>query len=282
MDKTDILIFDVGLGQCVFVYPHGHHDYSMLVDGGHQNNFHPIDYLMKRNYIGNEIPNFTLTNFDEDHFSSLPYIKNKVRVRTISFPKNLNTEELRSLKQLPHSPALDAICDIKDKYIYPSKDYNPPYTKVTFYLEKHHLERYDTNNLSQVVFIEDYDSVICISGDLEDRGWHTMLQLEPNLKAWLARTNIFIASHHGRENGYHPEIFEYCKPECIVISDKGIIHDTQREMTTLYGSHVIGAGVAFNGDFENIRKVLTTRSDGHIFIQLLPKGIREYKSFKHE
>ena len=282
MSKTDILIFDVGLGQSIFVYPYGHSDYAMMVDCGHQEPFHPIDFLVKGNYVKTQIPNLTLTNFDEDHFSGLPYLRSKVKIRSISFSKNLSTQELRSLKQLPHSRALDVVCEMKDRYVNSWREYNPPYTKAIFHLEKHHLDRHNTNNLSQVVFVEHYDSVICISGDLEDRGWHAMLQHEPNLKAWLARTNIFIASHHGRENGYHPEVFEYCKPECVVISDKGIVHETQRDMTTLYGTHIKGTGIILNDDSANRRKVLTTRNDGHLSIQLQPNGVRVYKNFKHE
>lgn len=29
----------------------------------------------------------------------------------------------------------------------------------------------------------------------------------------LAEVNVFVASHHGRENGYCEEVFQYCKPE---------------------------------------------------------------------
>jgi len=143
-------------------------------------------------------------------------------------------------------------------------------------MQKHHLDQYDTNNLSQVVFVEHLGTVICVPGDIEQKGWVALLKEEPTIKDWLRKTNVFIASHHGRENGYHADVFTYCKPECIIISDKGIVHETQKDMSALYGTHVTGNGVPFNG---NLRKILTTRNDGHLWLQLLPVGSRTYRNF---
>ncbi len=283
MERTDILIFDVGLGQSIFVYPHSHPTYGMLVDCGNVEGFEPIDFLIKKGYIANNtLSNLTLTNYDQDHFSGVPYLRSKVGIYTVTFAPNLTSPEIKDLKEKPHTDALQHVCYVKDIYIHPVPAYAPPFVKQTFYLQKEDLESHDTNNLSQIVFIEHNDSVICISGDLEEKGWKTLLEKQPGIKTWLARTNIFIASHHGRDNGYYPEIFSYCKPECIIISDKGIIHDTQRNMSSVYGEHVTGTGVSFNDDLSNKRKVLTTRDDGHIWVQLHPGGNRIYRNFIHE
>ena len=282
MEKTDILIFDVGLGQSIFVYPHSDPTYGMLVDCGNVEGFEPIDFLIKKGYIVNNIlSNLTLTNYDQDHFSGAPYLRSKVGIHTVTFASNLTSLEIKELKEKPHTDALQHVCYVKDTYIYPVPAYAPPYIKQTFHLQKGDLESHDTNNLSQIVFIEYNNSVICISGDLEEKGWKALLEKQPGIKTWLARTNIFIASHHGRDNGYCPEIFSYCKPECIIISDKGIMHDTQRNMSSVYGEHVAGAGVYFNNNLSK-RKVLTTRDDGHIWVQLHPGGSRIYRNFTHE
>jgi hypothetical protein len=90
-----------------------------------------------------------------------------------------------------------------------------------------------------------------------------------NLKA----TTVFVASHHGRENGYHESVFEFCKPECIIISDKPIVHETQVDMASTYARHVDGAGVLFG---DRRRQVLSTRNDGHIHMVFSPNGDREY------
>lgn len=281
MEKMDILIFDVGLGQSIFVYPHSQPEYGMLVDCGHTEDFHPIDFLLRKRYITDTLHNLTLTNYDQDHFSGLPYLRSKVKIKSVNFAKNLTSQEIKNLKET-HTTALEHVCYIKDTYTSSISDYNPPYKKAVFHLEKEHLDNYDTNNLSQIVFIEYFGTTICISGDLEQKGWEIMLEKYPGLKEWLKHTHVFIASHHGRENGYHPEVFSHCKPECIIISDKGIVHDTQRDMASVYGDHIHGHGIHFNNDAQNPRKVLTTRSDGHLWLHLPLIGIRNYRNFKHD
>ena len=117
----------------------------------------------------------------------------------------------------------------------------------------------DTNNLSLVSFIH-YDGMgIIIPGDLEREGWLKLLQ-DSQFCSNLARVNIFIASHHGRENGYCEAVFKYCSPDIFVISDKEIVHDTQ---DNVYATHA--SGVPFNNNSDT-RYVLTTRSDGSIRI----------------
>lgn len=117
----------------------------------------------------------------------------------------------------------------------------------------------DTNNLSIVSFVY-YDGLgIVFPGDLEKKGWETLLKQE-QFKDNLRRTNIFVASHHGRENGYCEEVFEYCKPEIVIISDKEVVHETQKNCYAKQAS-----GISWNGGPER-RYVLTTRSDGVITI----------------
>lgn len=100
------------------------------------------------------------------------------------------------------------------------------------------------------------------------------------VKNWLQKTNIFIASYHGRENGYHPEIFKYCRPYCIIFSDKSVIHDTQKNMAATYAKHVIEDGIEFTPTAGGIlnRKVLTTRNDGHILITVGESGDATFKA----
>ncbi len=286
MEKTDILVFDVGMGQSIFIYPHLHPEYGTLIDCGNTDGFEPIDFLLKNGFIPKHADNGTdvlhnlmLTNYDQDHFSGLPYLRSKVQIRTVNFATNLSSSDIRSLKEPPHTNALEHACNVKDTYIQTAQNYNPPYVRNIFSLQKTDLGTCDTNNLSQVLFVEQYGSLICISGDLEIEGWNTLLRTQPTIKALLARTNIFVASHHGRLNGYCSMVFNHCKPECIIISDKGIIHDTQRNMSGLYGGHVVAEGVSLNGSV--LKKVLTTRDLGHIWIQLAPGGSRTYRNFSH-
>jgi beta-lactamase superfamily II metal-dependent hydrolase len=257
----------------------------MFIDCGHDDDFHPIDHIIEylpkdekgKYYLGN----LTLTNYDHDHFSSLPYLKNKVKIKTVNFPKNLSVEDLVDLKD-EITEALQAVFDIKERYTGTAKNHEPPYVKKIFHLTIDELENANvpvtTNHLSQLVFIKYGGKTICISGDLERPSWEIILK-KKGVKDCLQTTNIFFASHHGRRNGYCADVFNYCKPECIIISDKEIVHGTQESMSQVYAKHIIGNGIVFNsGSTKTRRKVITTRSDGHILINLDTNGNFEFIS----
>lgn len=279
---TDFFIFDVGLGQSIFAYPRSAPEYGLLIDCGNTQDFEPVDYLLKHNFLpNNTLTNLTLTNYDQDHFSGLPYLWSKVNVRSVRFAKNLTSDQLKQLKAQPHTAALKKTCDVKELYTHSADWYQPPFRKVVFSLSLSDLAGFDTktltNNLSQVVFIQHNDSIMCIAGDLEEAGWKMLLAKQPVIKDWLKATNVFVASHHGRGNGYCPDVFCDCNLDCVIISDKGIVHDTQRNMTSIYGGHV-KTGVTCNNC---TRKVLTTRDDGHIWVRFAPGGARSFGTFQH-
>jgi len=282
----DILIFNVELGQCVFFYPRNNLDYAMMVDCGNTQQFNPVDFLITKNFLlynsseGKHIlNNLTLTNYDHDHFSGLPYLRSKVKINSVDFPRNLTSTEVKKLKPVL-TDALREVADIMDVYTVEIADYNTPFTKHCYYLHKSDFPNtaIDTNKLSQLVFVTYNGTRICIPGDLTTPAWEKHL-LNNNVHILLRGTDILIAPHHGREDGYNEKIFNYCKPECIILSDTFIKHDTQQGMTQLYASKVNGNGIFFNDNTQNPRKTLTTRSDGHLWIRIEDNQSRVYRSF---
>jgi len=256
----------------------------MLIDCGHEDDFHPIDHIIDLLPKENGKPvlgNLTLTNYDHDHFSGITYLVNKVKINTVNFPDNLTSDDLIYIKD-DLTPALLAIIDIKNRYTGTAQGHTPPYKTIIFHLTVEELKNANvpvtTNNLSQMVFIKYGGKVICLTGDLEKPSWELMLK-KASVRQLLKETNIFFASHHGRRNGYCADVFEYCKPECIIISDKEIIHGTQESMSQIYAKHVFGNGIEFRSNNNvNIRKVITTRSDGHVLINLSEDGDFEFIS----
>jgi hypothetical protein len=94
---------------------------------------------------------------------------------------------------------------------------------------------------------------------------HGCVVVERPIRFGFPNTDILVASHHGRTKGYCKEVFDYCQPQPVVMSDKSIVHDTQL-MAQVYHNEVIkhhpqGVIVATTG---KRRHVLTTRRDGHI------------------
>jgi beta-lactamase superfamily II metal-dependent hydrolase len=284
------VVFNVRLGQCVAFLPVNHLEYMTFIDCGHEDDFHPIDFI-NENVEGllkeagkTVLGNLTLTNYDHDHFSGLPYLRTKAKIRTTRFSKNLSSADLIELKD-EITDALEEVLDIKGTYTQTAQNHNPPYVKKLFSLTKDELEAagvpITTNHLSQIVFFTYRERTICISGDLEEPSWELMLR-KSQVRELLQKTDIFFASHHGRKNGYCERVFDYCAPECVIISDKEIVHGTQESMSQKYAKHVTGDGVIFkSGLTSNKRKVISTRSDGHILINLHPNGSFEYISLQN-
>lgn len=281
----DIVIFNVELGQCVFFYPRNDKpEYGLMVDCGNTPQLEPIDKILEWNWLPEQIntkppkkilKNLTITNYDQDHFSGLPYLRTKVSIETTRLPKNISSEDLRQLKEKITKP-IEAMIKLKNN-AGDSVTLNTPYTKNTYYLEQSDFpgEKIDTNKLSQIVFVSYKGTCMCIPGDLTTDAWEKHLR-NKNVQTKLSQTQIFIASHHGHEDGFNSNVFEYCKPEVIILSDKDIVHKTQDGQTQNYAGQVKGEGILLNGKF---RKVLTTRSDGHLWIRIEDNGSREYKSF---
>jgi beta-lactamase superfamily II metal-dependent hydrolase len=253
----EIKIFDVSHGFCSLVTADNGN--RILFDCGHNNitGFRPSSYF--RNERIPLINRFFITNFDEDHISDLPNISTPIEIFHVN--KSISCSELFNLKQQSGgtvSPGMQALLNMMNSCgpdVYGFSEFSD--VEIESY-NNYYPNFDDTNNLSLVTFIH-YDGInIIFPGDLEKKGWDSLLSNQ-SFRDHLSRVNIFIASHHGRENGYNEEIFEYCSPEIIIISDESIKYDTQ---DVDYKKH--SKGIPW--DDRNTRYVLTTRNDGMITI----------------
>jgi hypothetical protein len=66
------------------------------------------------------------------------------------------------------------------------------------------------------------------------------------------------------------KVFNFCRPQTVVISDKPIVHDTQRTVPD-YRAMVQDAGVVVRTTMKR-RHVLTTRRDGWIQFEADDRG----------
>lgn len=122
----------------------------------------------------------------------------------------------------------------------------------------------DENNLSMAVFLKCHGIGVMFTGDLEDDGFRALLKREDFRQAFL-QTRIYVASHHGRENGCCEEVVPYLRyVNYVIISDKGYQHDTQQTMPFY---RRIAKGGPFRGE---TRFVLTTRRDKTITFDFSP------------
>jgi beta-lactamase superfamily II metal-dependent hydrolase len=255
-------IFDVAHGFCAYIIADNGN--TILVDCGHndETGFYPADYLLAKNCTG--IESLFVLNYDEDHVSGLPRLrayKNRLPVTVLYGNKSISPEQLRALKERggPLGSGMKALLEMMAEYRFDVVSY-PLYPSVeikTFCNPYPTFE--ETNNLSLVLFVQYPGLSLIFPGDLEKAGWQNLLK-NNEFRNRLASVNVFVASHHGRENGYAKEAFEICKPQVVIVSDEQKQYDTQE---TDYSVHASGIPDSTKG---GVRKVLTTRKDGMLLI----------------
>lgn len=124
------------------------------------------------------------------------------------------------------------------------------------------------NNYSIVVVISYAGSTVVIPGDNEASSWKSLLEGAGFVSA-ISNTNVYVTAHHGRESGYHADLFKHFKPSLCVVSDTT---DIPTSATDKYTYHAQGWNV-YNretGKYEP-RKTVTTRSDDAIYIKCWPE-----------
>lgn len=232
-----------------------------LFDCGHGSASRPSFYLPALGITS--IRRFFVTNYDEDHISDLLAVRSNLYIEILTRNASLTSAQIRLLKAPPISPAMNELLLMIDSF---TGGVSPQHLEPLGLSARVFYNSYpaftETNNLSLLIFLDVGGVSFVIPGDLQQDGWLCLLgNLE--VRRLLARVNIFIASHHGRENGYCKEVFDYCKPSLIVMSDSAIEHDTQK-MASVYSQHAQGQW--FNaGSGQQWRKVVTTRNDGNIY-----------------
>lgn len=252
-----VTVHDVGHGLCIsLTHQNGN---VMLWDCGHSEENRPSSFLPASSLA--KVDYFFVTNYDEDHISDLPDLRGSLNIRSLYRNKTISSAELRALKRQsgPITPAMEAMLKMIDTYtggpLTPAPEF--PGVRFTTFCNTYSPQFPDTNDISLVTFLQCGSTKFIIPGDLERSGWDALLDRQ-NFVDELRDVNVFIASHHGRENGYHEDVFDVCQPHVVIFSDSEIQHATQ-EMSQAYAAHA--SGVTFNG---STRYVLSTRSDGSL------------------
>ncbi|MDE0084543.1 MAG: hypothetical protein OXU23_02455 [Candidatus Poribacteria bacterium] len=226
----------------------------LLFDCGYSQTCYPSKYLWEQGI--RVIRRFFITNYDEDHIANLPEVRQFFKIETITRNCSVNSDELLTLKTHPISDAMQELLKMIDNFTgeVAIGQFQSEGIQVQIFYNLYPTFT-DTNNLSLLTFLDIGEVCFALTGDLERSGWIELLK-KPVICELLKRVNVFVASHHGRESGYCREVFDYCCPRFIIMSDGPVEYDTQK-MAGVYGQHAIGG--LFNGQK---RKVLTTRKDG--------------------
>ena len=251
-------ILNVDHGFCAYAV--GSNGGVLLFDCGHSSANRPSTCLPARSITS--IRRFFVTNYDEDHISDLLAVRQNLDIKVLTRNSSMTSAQIRSLKIQPISPAMTELLGMIDSFTgcVTAEQLEPAGLRVWFFHNDYPTFT-DTNNLSLLTFLDVGGVSFVLGGDLERAGWLTLLE-NPHVQGLLKRVDVFVVSHHGRESGYCPEVFSYCKPRSVVMSDGPIQHDTQL-MASTYAQHASGESFSTPSGRE-MRKVVTTRKDGNI------------------
>jgi beta-lactamase superfamily II metal-dependent hydrolase len=252
-------ILNVEHGFCAYAV--GSDGGTLLFDCGHGPANRPSTCLPARGITS--IRRFFVTNYDEDHISDLVAVRRNLTIEALTRNASMTSAEIRSLKAPPISPAMNELLGMVDSYTGAVAPHQlEPVGLQIWFFHNNYPTFTDTNNLSLLTFLNVGNVSFVLGGDLERAGWLELLR-NPQVQGLLGRVDVFVASHHGRESGYCAEVFDYCKPRLVVISDGPIQYDTQI-MASTYAQHALGEWFRTPSGRE-LRKVVTTRNDGNIY-----------------
>ena len=269
----DIQIFDVDQGFCAALSTKDHH--TILIDFGHntRSGFNPAQYLLQQNCTSLDC--LIVPAYGKEHLAGLSDFLRQTLVEGLA------------IHFLAANPSLEADqfhqLDVANQRFTNAiaTDQNSQGKQISQSVKIHGIDcsffwnNYpdfqDAHNLSLVTFVSYRDINIIFPSDLEADGWRALLKHD-EFRDRLRHVNMFVAANHGREASYCPEVFDYCSPELIVISNE--LHQrVSPQMLNQYQNHAKGCP-----DGVCDQKLLTTHEHGTITISKFLDRLRFVKT----
>ena len=245
---------------------------NIVIDLGAGDTFSPLQHL-RQNGI-QKLDHVTITHPHMDHIDDILNF-DWLTPGTLLTPKHLTEEDIRGGNSKASEEAEAKIrkyLEIRRRYsgtLTPQEDVCLPANNGDVSIQSFVPTQSSLGNLNNhsVVTVLEYSGVkILIPGDNESASWEELLGQQRFVNA-IADTNVLVASHHGRESGFYRPLFDHFQPLITLISD-GRAVDTSA--TNRYSALTKGWKVSRRNDFQQQRKCVTTRNDGHIEVTITP------------
>jgi beta-lactamase superfamily II metal-dependent hydrolase len=262
-----IFVHDVGHGHSIHAFtPNGQ---VVVVDLGCSSQFSPLEWLRKKT---NTIDSLIISHPHGDHIDEIERLSaHGFTVRQLWRPRWLTEEDVRKANQKTYAQKLDTYFEMNNQYtglIASGTLVGDPAVSGGVCIQQFASRECGTSNINNHsgVIVFTYQGVkVIIPGDNEPPSWKALLEL-PEFVSAIDGAHVFLASHHGRESGYHSELFKCMKPKLCLVSD-GRVQDT--DATSRYSGHAAGWNVRSRSDNSSVqRSCLTTRSDGTIVMKV--------------
>lgn len=264
-----LVFWDVQHGSSTYIRtPNGTHLVQDLGTGSYDEgeNFSPLLHL-KNKYSVSRLDYVIITHPHKDHIEDIINFY-ELSPKTLLRPKNIPKEDIeKNIK--------DNDKEIFDKYFEIDQNYNHPVVidpadpsnnggvDIKFFVPN----SCSTSNLNNqsVVTVVSYEGIkVILPGDNESCSWNELLSRN-DFKEAISGAHVFLAPHHGRESGFHSDLFDHFNPLITIVSDSKSVDtsDTERYAQLTQGWDVHRR----NGD-TNKRYCLTTRKDGVIVVKI--------------
>ncbi len=271
----ELVVWDVQHGSSTYLKtPLGKHIVIDLGTGDYSENnatFSPLLHL-KGKYKIQQLDQVIISHPHTDHIDDIMNFE-LLNPRTLLRPKHLSKEDIIKANPGKDKKKIDKYIEISNRYSCAVKNEDNPKNPVnnggvdikTFTPSK--CGTSNINNHSVVTIIEYLGVKVFIPGDNEPESWKELLGNSEFIKA-IKDTNIFVASHHGRESGYCANLFDHFSPYLVIISDGPYVETsaTDRYSKIAKGWEVYSRSEGAKIPYE--RKCLTTRKDGTIVIKV--------------
>lgn len=224
-EMLNIRIFDVDHGFCAAVHTGDHQ--RILIDCGYNrscNGFNPTRYFLdngirRLNYL-------IMPSFIEGHLEGFydligNSLNNCFSIGHLLINPSIDADSLPELMirnfNLSHHEALKFLSGVRQRCGNVERTIHLGKVELSFFWNTY-PEFLDFHNLSLVTFLSYEGFKAIFPGNLKTAGWRALLR-NHRFREQLRQVNLFIASNHGQADGYCLEVFNYCNPDMIIVSN---------------------------------------------------------------
>lgn len=279
-----VIICDVGDAACAFVTSTNGH--TMMIDcGSNEHKENPVTVFNRyKRWLGTKeyctqngdrypITLLHITHPDDDHVRNAarvmneipPYLLKKEPYEEYPDGKEINKDYVERIDKVYRGT--------NPETIYWGFECNQTcHIPVIKCVEEESLKDKVRNNSSIIRYIKDNGVGILFCGDLEKPGWEYLVANKPDFIKLLKDNgvNILVAPHHGHKSGFPTALFEAIGNVDVVIHSKD--SEASKEGTDVSSQYTNKADGHFykvisDEKFLYFGRVLTTRSNGNIFIE---------------